>query len=279
VQQLGKIFEIHPLTQEDMLNHDQRPKIEDFGQYLYIVLQKPFIRLEEQRVEMEQVSIILCNGIVVSWHDQTETAVAAVRGRMIQEKARIKKYGACYLAYVLIDNIVDDYFATMEQCEEIVQDLEQDTVTRPTEILMRSVHKLKQEMVVIRKSVWPLREVVSQMEKLESVLVHKNLKFYLKDLQDHIIQILDLIELFRDMLGGMVETNLSIMSHQMGKVMKTLTMIASLFIPLTLVTGIYGMNFDYMPELHWKYGYPAVLVLLAVIAAAMVYYFKKQKWL
>lgn len=278
-QRLGEIAGLHPLTLEDMLSFDQRPKTEEFENYLFIILKKPTYDPKGERLDLEQVSIVLTTNAVFSLHVKVPSPTSPIRTRMLNERARIRKLGTDYLAYVIVDSIVDEYFVIMETMEERIQDLETALSESPTNEVMQSIHRLKQQVVLLRRSVWPLREVIAALTKTDSPLFDESIKVYLKDLQDHIVQVIELIDVYRDVLAGMLDLYLSTMSHRMNQIMKTLTMIASIFIPLTVVTGIYGMNFKHMPELSWKYGYPTTLGIMGVIAIGMLWFFRRRGWL
>lgn len=278
-QRLGELADLHPLTLEDILSTDQRPKTEEFDRYLFIILKKPTYLAKEHRLELEQVSIILTVSVVFSLHGHVPPPNSPIRTRMVSERARIRKLGTDYLAYVIVDSIVDEYFVIMETMEDQIQELEAELSESPTNEVMQRIHRLKQQVVLLRRSVWPLREVIAGLTKTDSPLFDESIKVYLKDLQDHIVQVIELIDVYRDVLAGMLDLYLSTMSHRMNQIMKTLTMIASIFIPLTVVTGIYGMNFKHMPELSWKYGYPTTLGVMGLIAIGMVWFFRRRGWL
>jgi magnesium transporter len=277
MKEVAEIFQLHPLTIEDILDTDQRPKLEEFDQYVLIIVKKPVYHSEDGTIDADQVSIILTQGTVISFHSRTGM-LATLRPRIEREWSRVRKFGADYLAYVLVDSIVDDYFTVMEACEEKIEQFDNLLLGEPSTAVMKGIHHFKQEMKLLRRSVWPLREVVSSMQKANSPLLDTDIKAYVKDLQGHIVHIMDVIEIMRDSLSGMLDLYLSTVSHYTNQVMKTLTMIASIFIPLTVVTGIYGMNFTYMPELEWQYGYPLCLGLMVLISIGMLIYFKRKKW-
>lgn len=279
VSELAEIFSLHPLTVEDILDTDQRPKFEEFDEYVLIIVKKPVYHAVEGTIDTDQVSIILTPGTVISLHQRGAGVMAPLRARIGREWSRIRTFGADYLAYALVDSIVDDYFIVLESCEERVEALERVLIGEPTAATMKNIHTFKQELNLLRRSVWPLREVVASMQRANSPLLDLDIKAYTKDLQENIIQIMDVIEIFRDSLSGMLDLYLSTVSHYTNQVMKTLTMMASIFIPLTVITGIYGMNFAYMPELQWRYGYPACLGMMALIAIAMLTYFKRKRWI
>jgi len=279
MQTLAEVFGLHPLVQESVLNTEQRPKLEDFDAYLFTVFKMLQWDEEHTRVATEQVSLIFGKGFVLSFQERPGDVFDAVRDRIRNAKGRIRKMGADYLAYSLIDAVVDGYFAVLEKLGDRLEVLEERLIDRPQPRTMREIHHLKREALLLRKSIWPLREVISGMQRTESKLITRETGVYLRDVYDHTIQVIDTMETIRDLLAGMVDTYLSNVSNRMNEVMKVLTIIATIFIPLTFVAGIYGMNFDYMPELHQKWAYPAVLVLMAVVAGGMVLYFRRKRWI
>jgi len=276
---LGECFGLHPLVLEDILNTDQRPKMEDFSEYIFVVLKTFSYNDQSDEVEPEQISLILGPSLVLSFQERAGDVFDPIRERIRNGKGRIRRMGADYLAYALLDSIVDHYFIVLEQVGEDVEFLEEELVTNPTPETLQTIHNLKREMIFLRKSVWPLREVIGALERGESSLIKESTGIYLRDVYDHTIQVIDTIETFRDMISGMLDIYLSSVSNRMNEVMKVLTIIATIFIPLTLVAGIYGMNFQYMPELGWRWGYPIVWLVMLVIGAVMLVYFRRKKWL
>jgi magnesium transporter len=279
VEKIGRRFELHPLVLEDILNTGQRPRLEDAESYILLVLKMLCYEGEKNMVRAEQVSIVFGSNFVISFQEQQGDVFEAIRERIRNNKGRVRKAGADYLAYALVDAIVDGYFVVLEKIAEEVERLEEVVVMHPSPPTLRAIHRLKTEMLFLRKSVWPLREVISGLERAGSPLIRESTGMYLRDVYDHTIQVADTMETFRDMLSGMIDTYLSSASNRMNEVMKVLTIIATIFIPLTFVAGIYGMNFQYMPELHWPWAYFAVLGLMGVIALLMVRYFKRKNWL
>jgi magnesium transporter len=279
LKNLGECFKIHPLVLEDILDPEQRPKIEDYEDYLYIVLKTIDHIPGTEKIEAEPVSLILGPGYVISCHESNGDLFAAVRERLKRGKGRIRKMGADYLAYALIDFIVDDYFVTLEEFGDKVEYLEDEVVIRPSPQTLREVHHFKNDMIMLRKTLWPLREVIARLERRESPLISEGLSIYLKDVYDHTIIAIETVETFRDILSGMLDIYLSSMSNRLNEIMKVLTIIATIFMPLTFITSLYGMNFKFMPELAWRYGYVEVLGLMVVIALSMLWYFKKRHWI
>jgi magnesium transporter len=280
MEKIGKHFNLHPLVLEDILNTEQRPKIEDFDDYLFIVLKMLYCDESEDEIRAEQISIILGSNFVLSFQERVGDIFNPLRERIRNAKGRVRKMGPDYLAYCLLDAIVDNYFVVLEKLGEQIEGMEEELVTNPTPETLQRIHNLKMEMIFLRKSVWPLREVVSRLERGESELIKDATGIYLRDVYDHTIQVIDTIETYRDMLSGMLDIYLSSISNRMNQVMKVLTIIATIFIPLTFVAGIYGMNFEYMPELKWHWFYPKAfwLVMLGV-AGVMLVYFRRKRWL
>ena len=279
IEKIGTHFNLHPLVLEDIVNTAQRPKMEDFTDYIFIVLKMLQFDEQENKTAVEQVSLILGSNYVISFQESEGDVFNSIRERIRSNKGRLRKMGPDYLAYCLIDAIVDGYFAILENYGERIEDIEDTVVANPTPETLHSIHSLKGEMIFLRKSVWPLREVINRLERWESPLVSKSLDIYLRDVYDHTIQIIDAIETFRDMLSGMLDIYLSSISNRMNEVMKVLTIIATIFIPLTLITGIYGMNFKFMPELEHPWGYPMAYLIMFAISILMLAYFRRKKWL
>jgi magnesium transporter len=279
IEKIGRQFGLHPLVLEDIVNTGQRPKLEDFEDHVFVVLKMLYYDQKKNELEEEQISLILGGNFVISFQERVGDIFDPIRERIRQNKGRVRKMGADYLAYVLIDSIVDNYFVILEQLGGKIEDAEQELAVNPTLETLQTIRTFKKEMIFLRKSIWPLREVVNSLERGESSLINESTLIYLRDVYDHTIQIIDTVESYRDMLSGMLDIYLSSISNRMNEVMKVLTIFASIFIPLTFVAGIYGMNFTYIPELGWHWGYFGVLLLMAVIAAVLIVYFKRKRWL
>jgi magnesium transporter len=279
IEKIGKHFELHPLILEDIMNTEQRPKMEDFERYIYIVLKMLYYDEKENETKIEQVSLILCENFVISFQEMEGDIFNPIRERIRSGKGRIRKKGADYLAYALLDAIVDKYFVMLERLGERIEGMEEELVSNPKPEIFQEIHRMKREMIFLRRSVWPLREVINILERGESSLIQESSRIYLKDVYDHTIQVIDTVETFRDMVSGMHDTYLSVVSNRMNEVMKVLTIIATIFIPLTFIAGIYGMNFKFMPELEWRWAYFAVWIVILVIAVIMVIFFRRKRWL
>ncbi len=285
IEKLGSHFNLHPLLLEDILNTSQRPKIEDYGDHIFVVLRMFYFDKSRQTINSEQISLVFGENYVISFQEAMGDVFEQVRERIRNAKGRIREKGADYLAYALIDAVVDNYFVVLENTGRKIEEIEEDLVEEPEPRDLTSIHKLKREVVYLKRSVWPLREVISRLERGGSELIEDSTGIYLRDVYDHTIQVIDSIETYRDMLSGMVELYLSSISNKMNQTMKVLTIIATIFIPLTFIAGIYGMNFNpeaspyNMPELNSYWGYVSVWIAMIVVATVMVIYFKKKKWL
>jgi magnesium transporter len=279
IGKLGSHFGLHPLLLEDILNTDQRPKMEDYGDYIFVVLKMLYPGENKDEIEAEQVSLILGSNFIISLQESEGDVFNPIRDRIRKSKGRIRKTGSDYLAYALLDAIVDNYFLILENVGEKIEGTEQQLAANPSPETLQYIRELKNEMIFLRKSIWPLRELINGLERCESTLIHQSTGAYLRDVYDHTIQIIDTVESYRDMISGMVDIYLSSISNKMNEVMKVLTIFASIFIPLTFVAGVYGMNFEFMPELKWHWGYFALLAVMALIGISLVFYFKRKRWL
>ncbi|MBZ4660926.1 magnesium/cobalt transporter CorA [Thermotoga petrophila] len=279
VQRVGEFFGIHPLVLEDILNVHQRPKVEFFENYVFIVLKMFTYDENLHELESEQVSLILTKNCVLMFQEKIGDVFDPVRERIRYNRGIIRKKRADYLLYSLIDALVDDYFVLLEKIDDEIDILEEEVLERPEKETVQRIHQLKRNLVELRKTIWPLREVLSSLYRDVPPLIEKETVPYFRDVYDHTIQIADTVETFRDIVSGLLDVYLSSVSNKTNEVMKVLTIIATIFMPLTFIAGIYGMNFEYMPELRWKWGYPVVLAVMGVIAVIMVIYFRKKKWL
>jgi magnesium transporter len=278
LETMGVGFSLHPLTLEDILNTEQRPKSEDHGDYLYIVLK--FFHEDAGGVLMpEQVSIVLGKNWLISLQEKEGRLLDPIRERLRNEKGRLRKAGADYLAHALLDALVDSYFAILDGFGEKVEGLETALIGRPLPSTLRAIQALKREMILLRKSVWPLREMLGSLGRSDSPLIREQSIIYFRDIYDHAVQVIDTIETYRDMLSGMLDIYLSSISNRMNEIMKVLTIIATVFMPLTFLAGVYGMNFHYMPELAWRWGYFALWGVMIAVAVFMLIIFRRKKWL
>lgn len=279
IEKLGRQFDLHPLILEDVLNTEQRPKFEDFEKYFFVVLKMLTYNEQEQSLDAEQVSLVLGRNFVISFQERVGDVFDEIRDRIRNAKGRIRKAGPDYLMYRLLDAIVDNYFVILERLGERIELMEEELITEPTEKTLHQIHLIKRELIFLRRSVWPLRDLISGLQGSESSLINGTTGVYLRNVYDHTIQIIDTIESFRDMVSGMFDIYLSSISNRMNAIMKVLTIIATIFIPLTFIAGVYGMNFEHMPELKVWWAYPALWLVMAAVAALMLIYFRRKKWL
>ena len=278
IERIGEVFKIHPLILEDILHTSQRPKFEDCGDYIFIVLKMLTID-DKGGIDTEQVSFVIGEKILITFQETSGDVFDTVRARIRHSKGHVRKMGSDYLAYTLIDSVVDNYFLILEHLGEQTELMEDQILVEFDEKTVFKIHAIKRQLISLRRSIWPLREVISMMERGGSTIIAKRTHIYLRDLYDNTIQVMDMVESLRDMSGGLLDTYLSAVSNRMNSVMKVLTIIATIFIPLTFIAGVYGMNFQHMPELDHPMSYPGVLALMLFIAVTMLMWFKKKKWL
>ena len=279
IEKIGHRFDIHPLTLEDIVNTGQRPKAEDYDDYIFIVFKMLFYDDANTHITSEQVSLILESHYLISFQEKEGDVFNFVRERIRKAKGRIRKSGPDYLTYALIDATVDHYFFILEKVGEKLEQIEEELLENPQPQTLQSIHSLKREMIYFRKQVWPIRELLNHLMHEESQLVQESSHIFFRDIYDHTIQVIDSIESMRDVLTGMLDLYLSTLSNKMNEVMKVLTIMATIFIPLTFVAGIYGMNFKFMPELEWKWSYPVLWGVLVTIFVFMLVWFKRKRWL
>ncbi len=283
LRRLGEQFDLHPLALEDVLNTGQRPKMEPYENLIFVVMK--LMHSSAGHLESEQISLFLGSGFVLTFQEIPGDVFEPVRQRIRTAQGRIRRMGPDYLTYALLDSLVDHCFPVLEDFGERLEDLGQEVVDDPDRETVGLIHAAKRDLLVLRRATWPQREVVSAFERYESPLVTKEIRIFLRDLYDHTVQVLDMVETYRDLVTGLLDIYLSSVSNRMNEVMKVLTVLASIFIPLTFLAGIYGMNFDpkashwNMPELEWAYGYPAFWVVTVVIVLVMLLIFKKKKWI
>jgi magnesium transporter len=278
IEKTGKIFGIHPLLLEDILNTNQRPKTEDFGDYLFFTL-KMVRYTKEKEISFEQVSFIVAEKYVISFQEGIEGDLFdSIRERIKKDKGTIRKKGSDYLVYSLIDSVVDHYYEILEHLDEYIENLENHILNQKANNGIADIQKMKKDLIYLRKSVYPLREAIASLLRGESSLIEASTLRYYRDVYDHTIYVLESLDTYRDVLTGLLEVYLSSLSNKMNVVMKTLTIISTIFIPLTFIVGVYGMNFDFLPELHWKWSYPVIWLIMISISVYMIFYFKRKKW-
>ena len=279
LRQIGEIFEIHPLTVEDIANTSQRPKFENYHEYLFCVLNMIQYDEKDKELTLEHLSIVTGKNYVISFQEEAGDVFDGVRTRLSQNKGRLRTTGSDMCMYALMDAIVDGYFLALEKLGDGIEACEDALFENAEKIDLAVVHGYKREILDFRKSVWPLREELSMLQKSDSRMITHDTQVYLRDVYDHVIQVIDMIDSYANILSSIHDTYLSLTSNRMNEIMKVLTTIATIFNPLTFIVGVYGMNFDHMPELHWAYGYAFVWGIMIVVAVGLVVVFKKSKWL
>jgi magnesium transporter len=280
IESIGTMFGIHQLVLEDILNTHQRPKFEEYDDYLYIVLKCLLSENEDFSVSYEQISILVLKNFVFVFKEKTDDLLYPVQQMIRTSKGRFRSLGADYLTYTILDTVVDQNFILIDSLDAAINSLEDDLLgPEPGQDTLKTIQRLKRELISIRRHISPVRELMTAILRSESELIHEKTHLYLRDVFDHTIRIIELIESYRDILSGLLDIYMSSVSNKMNEVMKVLTVCASIFIPLTFIAGIYGMNFEYMPELEWKWAYPALWAAFITIPAVLLVYFKKKKWL
>jgi magnesium transporter len=278
LESLGKQFHLHPLLLEDIANTDQRPKLEDYETCLFLVI-KMLSVTDRQDIAVEQVSLVLGPNFVLSFQENGADVFTSVRDRLRGGKGRLRQSGADHLLHALVDAIVDQYFEVLEVLGEKIETLQDLVVSDPNPETLHRIHILKRQLMFLRRAVWPLREAANNLSRSESPFLQESTKVFFRDVYDHVVQIVDTIETLREMVSAGLDIYLSSISYRSNSVMKVLTIITTIFMPLTFIVGIYGMNFEHMPELKWEWGYFLVLGVMMVIAIAMLGFFKLKKWI
>lgn len=282
VRELGNLFGLHPLALEDVINTGQRPKADSYGEQLFVVMNLPTVN-DDGEIETEQVSLFLGEGFLISFHRGDSRPFEPVVQRLRKQSGKIRERMADYLLYALLDVTIDRGFPVLEFYSEYIEDLEVELLDNPEQETLAKIHQLKRELLMLRRMLWPQREVINNLIRDEQPQIREETLPYLRDCYDHTIQIIDLIEVYREMTAGMMDVYLSSVSNRMNEVMKVLTVIATIFIPLTFITGVYGMNFAgdspwAMPELTWYYGYPLLWLAVILVTGGMIIYFKRRNW-
>lgn len=283
IARIGKVFDLHPLAIEDVVNTHQRPKVEHYDDYLFLVARHCDTR--ETSLDTAQLSIFLGRGWVVSFEEEPMTCIGLIRSRIREMKGRVRKVGADYLAYALLDSVIDHYFPVLEEYGERLEDLEEQVTQSPKASVLHATRAVKHDLLVLRRAMWPQRDALASLVRDPSPLIVDDTRPYLRDCYDHSVQIMDLLETYREVGSGLMDSYLSSVSLQMNEVMKVLTVIATIFIPLSFVSGIWGMNFNpdvspwNMPETQWYYGYPMALTIMASVAGLLLGYFWRRGWL
>jgi magnesium transporter len=279
ILRVSALVGLHPLAVEDILNSSQHPKMEDTSEYLYLVLKAPDLQEDTRHVTLEQVAVVLGRNIVLSFQERSPDLFQPLIERLTRNHIPLREAKADFLAYALVDTIVDQYFDVLEAAGERLEEVEDLVLAgRSAEENIQVIHALRRELIVLRRSVWPLREVLSALLRDGSPLIREGTMMYLRDVYDHTIQVMDTLETYRETLSSLFDIHLSSISNRMNQIMKVLTLAATVFIPLTFIVGVYGMNFRYMPELYWRWSYPILWLIMIGIAGAMLYYFRRKGW-
>lgn len=277
INNIGRYFNLHPLVIEDILNTSQMPKLEDYDEYLFLIIEA--MKLDDDgEYETEQFSFVLFKDTVISFQQSESNMFQNILSRL-EEGSNIRKNGADDLLYALTDTIVDDYFVVVEIIGEKIDEVEDELLINPKKEVLQKIYKLKRDLIYIRKTLWPIRNAISSISKNDFNLIDEKTLYYFRDVYDHIIQMIDIIETYRDICSGMLDTYLSSISNKTNEIMKVLTIFSTIFIPLTFIAGVYGMNFRYLPELNWKYGYFSFWVISLIITGFMLRFFKRKNWL
>lgn len=279
IEKIGQLCGLHPLTLEDVVNTHHRPKMDEFDDYFFLILKMPRLDAANESLTLEHICLVVGHSFLISFQETEGDIFGPIRARLRQAKGRIRRYGSDYLAYALLDMVVDHYFGVLEQVGEEIETLQERVLDHPGKGTLADIQKLRHQLVLLRKSVWPLREVLSSLLRGDSAIIDEKLLFYYQDVYDHVIQVADTVETNRDQMSGILDIYMSGVSIKMNEVMKVLTVIATLFIPLTFLAGVYGMNFKYMPELEWRYAYPVFWGTVLVCLCAMLIWFKRKRWL
>lgn len=279
IETVGRRFGLHPLLLEDIVSSGQRSKLDDYKDTIFIVAKMLNYNNESQQVEDEQVSLVLGKNFLISFLESKNNVFAPIYERLRPNNSKIRQRGPDYLCYTLLDCLVDNYFLILEKVDEKLESLEDELIKSPAPKTLQKIQRSKREITLLRKSVWPMREVISNFRRIETPLIQDTTKLYIHDVYDHTIQAIDAIESFRDIASGMLDIYLSNISQRMNEIMKVLTVVSTIFVPLTFIASIYGMNFDNIPELHSQYGYYAVLGLMFLVTSGMLIYFKRKGWI
>ncbi|MBD2214175.1 magnesium/cobalt transporter CorA [Nostoc linckia FACHB-104] len=286
LQRVGQVFDLHPLVLEDVVNMAERPKTEDYEDQLLIIARMVVPKVNAFGFYSEQVSLVLGKTYLLTVQEEPEhDCFDAVRSRIEKSKGIIRKSGADYLTYALLDAIIDGFFPVLERYGEQIEDLENEVITKPTQKTLQKIYKIKRELLQLRRAIWPQRDVISSLMRDSGENISDEVRIYLRDCYDHAVQVIDMVETYRELTSGLMDVYLSAVSNKMNEIMKILTVVSSIFIPLTFVAGIYGMNFNTekspynMPELNWYFGYPLCLAVMAAIAGGLLFFFWRRGWL
>lgn len=279
IEAIGNKFQIHPLILEDAVSTHQRPKFEEYEEGIFITVRALKFDHLTMKIQTEQVAVFFNKGLLISFQENESDLFEMIRQRIENSKGRIRYQSTDYLAYALIDTIVDNYFLVFDEIEEAIENLEDELLENPDNTVKQRIHHLKKELIVARKSIFPLREAISQFSRSENKFIEEKTSIFIRDLYDHSIRVMDMVETYRDILNGLQDLQISEISFRMNQVVQVLTLITTIFVPLSFLVGLYGMNFDHMPELHFKYGYFILLGVMFLVGIGLLIWFKRQKWL
>lgn len=279
IRELGLLFTIHPLVLEDIVNTHQRPKLDEFEDYLYLVLKRLQVSGQVFAVKQEQISLLLFDNMLFTFKEKVDDLFVPVISRLQAEKGRLRTQSTDYLAYVVLDTVVDGYFALQDALDTFTDAMEEKLFEKPGPELLTQIQQVKRELIFVRKSLSPLREMLAALERSDSLLLSEKTHIYLRDVYDHAIRVIETVDSYRDLITGMLEIYLSSVSNRLNEIMKVLTVFSTIFIPLTFLTGIYGMNFQDMPELKWPWSYPILWGIFITIPVVLLIYFRRRKWL
>lgn len=278
IKNVGKQFSLHPLLLEDVMNVEQRPKSEDFGDYIFFTI-KIATHLSINGIDYEQLSFVLGKNFLISFQERPNDTFDTVKERLEASKGKLRLRKVDYLFYRLIDSVVDSYYLVLDYLADRIEELEEEVLKRPTTYSLHKLQDIKKELIYLRRSIYPVREALNTLARGENDILSEETQRYFTDVYDHAIHVIESLETYRELTGGIMDIYMNAISNRLNEVMKVLTIISTIFIPLTFIVGVYGMNFDFMPELHIKYGYPAVWAIMILIIILMLYYFKRKKWL
>jgi len=279
IESIGQQFDIHPLVLEDILNTQQRPKFEQYDNYLFLVFKVMYPAQDGVSVNYEQVSILILNDYVFTFKEKQDDIFESIKIRLRNSKGRFRSLGADYLAYAILDTVVDLYLSLQDYLDQVIESVEDDLLASPDIGTLATIQRIRRELIFIRRSSSPLRELLNGILRSDSLLISDGTLIYFRDVHDHVLRVTDAFETYRDMMASLLDIYNSTISNRMNQIMKVLTVFASIFIPLTFITGIYGMNFEYMPELKWHWSYPALWIAFILIPGILLVYFKRKKWL
>jgi len=279
IESIGKLFNLHSLVLEDIVNTEQRPKFEEFDDYLFFTLKNLEFDVEQKETHYEQISFVLGKNYVISFQEKESDLFLQIKERIMNGISRARGKGADYLIYLLIDATVDSYYSITENIEDNIEILEEKVLADTSGKTLAEIQKIKRDLVILLKSVFPLREAIGKIQRRENPLIHESTHIFFNSIYDHVVHIIESVESQRDILSGLMDIYLSNISNHMNSVMKVLTVIATIFIPLTFFAGVYGMNFKYFPELEWRWGYALFWTLCLFCVLLMLFYFRKKKWL